>query len=165
MKHAYKTLLLLLFFSAKTFAQLPAQTVPAFNFYMLDKTAFANKNLASGKMLFFLFFDPTCDHCQHAMTNLNTHYNDYKKAAVYLICLDSKETINTFISKYAPDLKGKKNITLLQDTKNEFITKFHPRKYPSMFLYDSNKKLLDYEDNPESMFRFSKYINQPVKKT
>lgn len=160
MKYVCKTFLFVLLLSSKISAQIPTQTIPAFNFYTLDKTAFVNKNLTAGKMLFFLFFDPGCDHCQHAMANLNTHYNDYKKVTIYLISLDSKENINAFMSKYAPNLKGKKNIMLLQDTKNEFITKFQPRKYPSMFLYDSNKKLLDYEDNPESMVRFSKYINQ-----
>ena len=98
------------------------------------------------------------------MATLNANYEDYKKAAIYLICLSNKETINAFISKYAPNLKDKKNITLLQDTKNEFITRFQPRKYPSLFLYDSNKKLIYYTDEPENMPRFPKYIKATVKK-
>jgi hypothetical protein len=52
---------------------------------------------------------------------------------------------------------------MLQDTKNEFIVRFKPRKYPSMFLYSADKKLLDYEDNAESMFRFTNQLN-PVAK-
>jgi len=97
------------------------------------------------------------------MTNLNQHYEEYKKAAIYLISLDNKEKINQFINKYGPNLNGKKNVILLQDLKNEFITKFKPRKYPSMFLYSVEKKLIDYEDNEEGMFRFSKRINAPAK--
>jgi len=54
-------------------------------------------------------------------------------------------------------------VTMLQDTKNQFIIRFKPRKYPSLFLYDANKKLLDYEDNPENMFRFSKLLNTASK--
>jgi hypothetical protein len=52
---------------------------------------------------------------------------------------------------------------MLQDTKNEFITRFGPRKYPSMFLYAADKKLLGYDDNPANMARFSKQINAPAK--
>ena len=163
MKNTLKTLILLLFISVQISAQTPALTIPGFNFCRPDKSSFSNKNLEPGKMSFFFFFDSDCDHCQHAMMNLNQHYNDYKKTAIYLISLDDQQKINRFVNSYAPKLKGKENVTLLMDTKNEFIKKFQPRKYPSMFLYSPDKKLIDYEDNEESMFRFSKHLNTPVK--
>jgi peroxiredoxin len=146
-----------LFIANVTNAQ-PAQSIPTFDFYRFDKTVFTNKDLAQNKMLFFFFFDPTCEHCQQAMTNLNKNFKSYKTAAVYLICLDDAQTITTFINKYAPLLKGEKNVTLLRDTKNEFVARFKPIRYPSMFLYSSKKELLDYEDNANSMFRFLKYL-------
>ncbi|HEY6977961.1 MAG TPA: redoxin domain-containing protein [Chitinophagaceae bacterium] len=163
MQHTFKILTLFLLITFNVSAQTPALTIPDFNFFKLDNSVFTNKNLAPDKMLFFFFFDAECEHCQHAMTNLNQHYEEYKKAAVYLISLDSKEKIDQFMNKYGPNLNGKKNVTLLQDLKNEFIIKFKPRKYPSMFLYSVEKKLIDYEDNEESMFRFSKRINAPAK--
>jgi hypothetical protein len=98
------------------------------------------------------------------MTYLNANFKDYKKAAVYLISLDSIKAINNFLHKYGPNVVGQKNVTVLLDNKTEFIPKFKPRKYPSLFLYDANKKLLDYEDNPESMFRFSKLLNNTAAK-
>jgi peroxiredoxin len=150
--------------AAQPLAQPPAQTVPAFNFYKQDQTVFTNKNLASGKPLFFFFFDTDCDHCQVAMTNLNQHYQDYKSAAIYLISMDGWDKITGFMNRYATNLKGKANITLLQDTKNEFVDKFKPVKYPAMYLYSGNK-LVDYEDNEYSMFRFLKHLNTPVKKS
>jgi len=142
------------------FAQTPAKTVPQFDFVKLDNTSFTNQNFAKGTMLFFLFFDPECEHCQHAIMKLNKNYNDYKNTAMYLICLDGKDKINSFMQQYAPALIDKKNVTLLRDSKNEFITRFTPVRYPSMFLYDANKKLLDYEDNEESMFRFATTIKK-----
>jgi thiol-disulfide isomerase/thioredoxin len=141
--------------AAQVSATAPAQTVPVFEFSRFDKTPFTNKNLAPNKPLFFFFFDCTCDHCQHAMTYLNANFKDYKKAAIYLISLDNQQMINDFMHKYAPGVINQKNVTMLQDTNNQFIVRFKPRKYPSLFLYDADKKLLDYEDNPESMFRFS----------
>jgi peroxiredoxin len=141
----------------------PALTIPDFIFFKFDNSVFTNKNLAADKLLFFFFFDSDCEHCQHAMMNLNQHYQEYKKAAIYLISLDGQEKIGQFINKYGPNLNGKKNVTLLQDLKNEFIVRFKPRKYPSMFLYSAEKKLIDYQDNEESMFRFLKQLNAPAK--
>jgi peroxiredoxin len=163
MKRAFKILIVFLLLTCRVSAQTPALTIPDFNFFRLDKSLFTNKNLEADKMMFFFFFDSDCEHCQHAAMNLNQHYTEYKNAAIYLLSLDEQETINRFINTYAPNLKGKKNVTLLQDTKNEFINKFKPRRYPSMFLYSAEKKLLDYEDNEESMFRFLKQMKASVK--
>ena len=163
MKSVIKAVAFLLLTSSRMFAQVsaptPAQTVPAFEFSRFDKTSFTNKDLAAGKPLFFFFFDCTCDHCQHAMTYLNQNFTSYKKAGVYLISLDNQQMINAFLHKYAANVINQKNVTLLQDTKSQFIVRFKPRKYPSLFLYAADKKLLDYEDNPDSMFRFGKLLS------
>jgi len=163
MKSRIYVVVFFLLITSLLIAQTPAQTIPDFSFSKFDKTSFTNKNLATGKSLFFFFFDCDCDHCQHAMANLNEHYKDYKKAAVYLISLDNQEMMKAFMYRYAPNVISQKNVTMLQDTKNQFIIRFKPRKYPSLFLYDANKKLLDYEDNPENMFRFSKLLNTASK--
>ena len=163
MKSRIYVLVFFLLITSLLIAQTPAQTIPDFSFSKFDKTSFTNKNLATGKSLFFFFFDCDCDHCQHAMANLNEHYKDYKKAAIYLISLDVQQKIQAFMTKYSPAVTGQKNVTMLQDTRNEFIAKFKPIRYPSMFLYSADKKLLDYEDNAESMFRFIKQINAPAK--
>ena len=160
MKYLLTSILFWLCMLSTCYAQKPAKTVPQFDFVKLDNTTFTNQNLAKDKMLFFMFFDPGCEHCQHAMMNLNKNYNDYKNTSMYLICLDDKDKINSFIKQYAPVLLQQKNVTLLRDSKNEFITRFTPVRYPSMFLYDANKKLLDYEDNEESMFRFTTTIKK-----
>ena len=159
MKSMIRTLIFCLLVSFNVTAQTPAQTVPVFDFYKFDKTAFTNKNLTPGKMSFFMFFDCDCDHCQHAMTNLNKNFQEYKKAAVYLISLDDTDKIKAFMQKFGPNVNNQKNVTMLLDVRNEFITRFNPRKYPSMFLYSADKKLLAYEDNPDNMFRFLKQLN------
>ena len=167
MKSVVKSVVVLLLVSSHVVAQgsgpSPAQTVPAFEFSRFDKTPFINKDLAAGKPLFFFFFDCTCDHCQHAMTYLNKNFSEYKKAAVYLISLDNQQMVNAFLHKYGPNVINQKNVTILQDTKYQFIARFKPRKYPSLFLYAADKKLLDYEDNPDNMFRFTKLLNTASK--
>ena len=126
-------------YSVNTMAQVPAQTIPEFNFFRLDKSSFTNKNLAKEKKLFFIFFDSDCEHCQRAVAQINQHYAEIKKTALYLITLDPQQKINLFMGKYGSRLKGGKNVTLLQDKQYQFITKFQPKRYPSMFLYSPEK--------------------------
>ncbi|MEO6232802.1 MAG: redoxin domain-containing protein [Ferruginibacter sp.] len=155
--------LVLLLITGSGFAQSPAKTIPAFTFFKLDKTAFTDKNLAKDKLIFFCFFDITCEHCQHEMTQINEHINEFKRTAVYLITLNDQVGIDYFMNKYGKNLPADKKVTILRDTKNEFIKKFGPKMYPSVFLYGKNKKILLYDDNPESFPRFLKLIKSNAK--
>ena len=158
MKKLLNVLTLLIFISINTIAQKPATTIPEFNFFKLDNTYFTNKNLEKGKLLFFIFFDTECDHCQHAIKYMNEHYTAFNKTAVYLITQDVKSKIDVFMSKYGQNLRARKNITILQDLKLEFIQKFRPKKYPSMFLYSADKNLILYDDNEQNIPDFLKKI-------
>lgn len=153
----------MLLISAKIVAQTPAENIPIFNFFTKDKSAFTNSNLAQGKILFFVFFDATCDHCQHAVQYLNLHHEEFKQAAIYFITIDKPSIASSFFDKYGFNLKNKKNVKLLFDLNNEFILKFKPRKYPSLFLYSVQKKLLLYDDNEQNLPIFSKILNEKSK--
>jgi len=160
----FKTVLLLaLVLSAKVNGQGPAETIPVFNFLKQDKSSFTNKNLATGKVLFFVFFDTECDHCQRAIADINRNVKEFNKTAVYLLSLDNKEKVNNFLNTFGPSLRGKSNITLLQDVNNEFVRKFRPRKYPSLFLFSSKRELLLYDDNEQNIFRFIQLIKSNSK--
>jgi peroxiredoxin len=160
MKCIVKTVVLLLLVSGNLLAQGPAEKIPDFSFSRLNKNSFTNKDLELGKMIFFVFFDADCDHCQHAIQYISQHYQEFKKTAIYLITLDSQEAITRFMAKNARNLKDKKNVTLLQDPQYEFMRKFRPRKYPSMFLYSGKKDLIMYDDNEQNLFKFSQEINK-----
>jgi len=148
----------LLSFVIKGQAQTPAQTIPAFSFSGAGKGPFTNKDLARDRPLFFLFVDPECEHCQHAVRIIGENYTAFRKAAMYVISLDSREKLGAFIDKYGGALKAQKNVLLLQDNLNQFIVRFKPRRYPAMMLYSSKGVLLDYEDNPEAVFRIVKAL-------
>ena len=77
--------------------------------------------------------------------------------------LDSQEKIAAFMGKYGENLKDKKNVTILQDPKYDFMLKFKPRKYPSIFLYSAKKELIMYDDNEQNLSRFSQKINETGK--
>jgi peroxiredoxin len=148
--------------SAQITSQPPAQAIPEFQFVQFNNSPFTNQNLPKGKVIFFMFFDPDCDHCHQAIKSIGENLQSFKKIAIFLISVDDERKINQFMDTYGSQLKGLKNVTILQDKLQQFIVKFNPVRYPSMFLYSPEKKLLDYEDNPESLFRLVNVINKNV---
>ena len=167
MRYTINTLILLFLVSFNASAQIsgqpPAQSIPHFQFFNFDNTSFTDNDLPKGKIIFFMFLDPDCDHCQHAIKSIGEQYQAFKKTVIFLISIYDKNKINHFIDTYGSKLEGKKNVTVLQDKLQQFIVKFNPVRYPSMFLYSPEKKLLDYEDNPESVFRLVNTINKNAK--
>ena len=125
-------------------AQTPPSTLPDFSFYTLDSKTFSAKDVIAGKKSLFVFFDANCDHCQRAVSHLGRRYSDLKATSIYMVSLDSKEVINKFMTSFGKDLKDKKNVRILQDLKYQFIPRFHPKRYPALFLYSGQKKLMLY---------------------
>ncbi len=140
--------------STNIFAQKPAETIPHFSFTKLDNTPFTTKNLAVGKDMLFVFFDVTCDHCKETISSLSKRLKECNRVAIYLITLDDKPQISTFLTQHGPNLSKEKNVTILRDKKDQFITLFGPRKYPSVFLYSREKKLLLYDDQDLKLEKF-----------
>jgi thiol-disulfide isomerase/thioredoxin len=138
--------------------QVPAATIPAFSFSRVDNSSFTRENLVKGKQVFFVFFDTECDHCRHAIQYLDKQHNKLGNTAVYLLTLEDTERAKSFLSKFGYNLLAKKNVTLLRDTRSEFIAKFKPRKYPSLFLFSSTQRLLLYDDDPVSLPKFLQQI-------
>ncbi len=155
---SFIALLALLFSSGN--AQQPAASVPEFSFEKQDRSVFTKKDIPSGSIAFFVFFDTECDHCRHAIEYLNDHQQELSKAKLYLVTLDSREKVGPFLEKYGGKLKKAKNTMLLFDTKNQFITRFGPRKYPSLMLYSKDGKLLLYDDEEKNLPRFIEKIKK-----
>ena len=161
MKSIFQTIILLLGISVNIFAQSGhTQTIPQFTFFKTDKTPFTDKDLAQDKKAFFIFYDSDCEHCRHAIQFINSHIEAFSKATVCILTVDSKEKIEPFMDKYGSQLLGEKNVTILQDLNNEFIIKFKPRKYPSLFLYSANKQLMMYDDDEKKLPKFLKLLKK-----
>ncbi len=160
-KHLLGTFLLMLCFtSGEIFAQVPAQKMVPFTLFDVNGKPFTEKNISKDKLIFFLFIDPDCEHCQKAISDYNKNYEAFKQTSIYIISEGSFQILQSFLNKYAPGLSQKRNVTLLEDKKNTFISTFQPIRYPGMFLYDKDGKLLVYEDNDETIFRFVNFMKK-----
>lgn len=132
----------------------PASVIPEFTMFREDKTAFTNQQLNKEKLLFFLFFDVKCEHCRQAVQTISKRYGEMNNTYIHLVTLDQPEEVKAFLNKYGKNLLDKNNVSLFFDLRNEFIIKFKPRKYPSIFLYSPQRKLIIYDDNPEKLPKF-----------
>lgn len=122
----------------------PVQSIPNFTFYRMNGQAFSKKDLTKDKKIVIVFFDITCDHCQHELKAMSDNYEKFKKAEFYLVSLDEVAGIKGFVSKYAPKMSAKPNVTLLRDFNREFIIKFLPVQYPAMYVFSPKGHLIKY---------------------
>ena len=150
--------------SVKVSAQTPADTIPKFIFYNLDDTPFVNRNLATGKKIVFVLFDVNCEHCQQTIRTLNTRFKECENLSIYLVSKDNRVFIKNFMERFGSNLVDLKNVTALQDMRNQFIKQFSPRKYPSLFLYSTEQKLILYTDDDPTLNKFFETITDSSKK-
>lgn len=134
-------------------AQTPSPVVPDFHFLQKSGHLFDRSQLPAGKPLFFIFFDITCEHCQASLQYLDTQTPVLQKAWVGLVTLDPGPQATAFLNQYAPRLFRLPHAILLRDTRRQFIPLFRPRKYPSLFLYSAQQKLLRYSDEEKDLDR------------
>jgi hypothetical protein len=51
-------------------------------------------------------------------------------------------------------------VVWLRDSAAAFIAEFKPLKFPAMMLYSPSGKLVDYEDNENTVFRLVKLVRE-----
>lgn len=144
-------LILLSVLNLDSFAQTPAQQMPDFKFQKLDGKIFTKSQLNNGKNTLIFFFDATCEHCQRTAKTFNANTAKFKNINVVMISMDVPKGIETFLEIYAPALAKMKNVTVLQDDKNDFVYSFHPIKFPSIYVYNATGHLILYHDSDQGL--------------
>lgn len=150
MKKIY-LMILCAFLSFAALAQTPAPQMPDFKFQKLDGKTFSKAQLNNGKNTLIFFFDATCEHCQRTARTFNANTEKLKNINVLMISMDVPKGIETFLQVYAPTLAKMQNVTVLQDQRNDFVYTFHPKKYPSIYVYNASGHLILYHDSDKNL--------------
>ena len=146
-----------LFFTQIAISQI--KQIPDFKFTRLQSGSdFTRSNITKGTKTLFIFFDTECPHCMQAISEFNENEKYLNGVNVYLITKDKKEYAIPFLKNFGDKLIIKKNTVLLSDTYNQFIGRFLPRKYPSMFLFGPDQKLIIYSDEEKDIPAFIQNI-------
>lgn len=150
-----KILLFLVILSASMVSRSQVKSLPEFSFSRMDNGAsFTKKNITPDKKTFFIFFDTECPHCMQAITEYNKQEKSLNNINVMMITRDPKTDVVPFLKNFGPKLIIKKNVTVLSDKNNQFIARFLPRKFPSMFLFNKNNDLMLYSDEEKDIPKF-----------
>jgi len=158
MKQLFLALICCLFV-AKASAQMQPQALPTAVFYKKDGKPFSTAQMPTDKKTFIMFFDATCGHCQEVATHLSKQSSKLMKSNIYLVSMDEFRSIDYFMTNFAKPLLSMKNVTLLQDKKQAFIPMFKPDKYPSMYLYGTNKRLIKFSSDDKEVPKFLALMN------
>ncbi|MEQ7801415.1 hypothetical protein ABDJ41_16600 [Pedobacter sp. ASV1-7] len=140
--------------SANAQQPIPGTDMPKALFYKTDGGNFSTDLIPKGTKSMIILFDATCDHCQKVATNISKRSDELTNVNIYLVTQDEIRSVNYFMDNFAKPLKTMKNVTVLQDRDRIFIPLFHPKQYPSLYLYGKDKKLEFYSSDERDVPRF-----------
>jgi len=155
MKHLLITFLLLAS-SRFAFSQdpLPGSLMPKALFYKLNGKSFSTDQIGKDKKSLLMFYDATCEHCQQVALNLSKKSKELSRINIFMISLDEAKSINYFMGTFAKPLQAMKTVTVLQDRDMVFIPIFHPKQYPSLYLYGKDKRLTFFTNKENEVGKF-----------
>lgn len=133
---------------------IPGTDMPNAVFYKADGQSFSTASIPKGIPSLIMLFDATCEHCQKVATNISKRSKELAKVNVYLVSQDEFRSINYFMDNFGKPLKIMKNVNILQDRDHVFIPLFHPKQYPSLYLYGKDKKLEFYSSDERDVAKF-----------
>lgn len=107
-----------------------------------------------------VFYDPGCGHCQELGHSFSQNWEKWSdEVNFYFISMTEKELVDTYVDKYAKNLKGKKNVVFLFDEKGEFIYRFDPKNFPSTYIYTADtRQLIEMYDGANTTKDMEKYL-------
>jgi len=116
------------------------EKLPEFAYNTLDGKKFTNTDLKQNERLMIVYFNPHCEICQDETSNILENINYFQDIQIVMVSPSSKEEIQKFVNKYK--LNKYYQITVLHDKDDTFYKKFEAVGYPTMYLYDTNDKMI-----------------------
>lgn len=116
------------------------ETLPDFEFKTLDNTPFTHANLKENTTTIFLYFNSTCDFCQHEAQSISENLEQFTAVQFVFVSTEEIPIIQEFEETYK--LNNQSNITFLHDSTDTFSSRFGASSIPFLLIYDTNGNLL-----------------------
>ena len=116
-------------------------TVPPFKILLADSLNFYSKDqLAQGKPLLLMVFNPDCSHCQHETEQLREKKDAFKDFQIVMITLQPLWEMNAFVEKYK--VAEIPNVVTGKDVYYFSPSFFRYRNLPFHALYNARGELI-----------------------
>lgn len=115
--------------------------LPTFKILLADSlTCLSSESITCGNKLIFIYFSPTCEHCQKEMQAIIANRKKLNKVKIFMVTNDPFSDLKTFYEKY--HLQNEPNIFAGKDYEYSFYKQFLPSAVPYIAIYNGNKYLI-----------------------
>jgi peroxiredoxin len=127
-------------FNEKKEAERRIQNLPQAEFVSLTGEEVNLHDFDPGKPMVIVYFHPECDHCHYEAKEIGQNAAAFNHCQVVLVTSDdSLKRVENFYNEY--HLWELTNIEVLLDPYNRFKKVFGKAVVPSVYIYNSNRKL------------------------
>jgi len=117
------------------------KTLPTFDLLRTDSSHFKSSSVKKGEPVMLIYFSPTCDHCQHFISDILKNMQSFKNYQIILVTyIDLPE-----IKKFENDYQLNKYKNIVAGTEGTAFTVryfYNVGTFPFTALYDKNKTLV-----------------------
>jgi hypothetical protein len=114
--------------------------LPDFDILSLDSVHFIHtKDLRTGAPILFMYFSPTCDHCQQQTRDLLAHHEALRDTKIYMLTNEPAADARKFYQQFRLDTA--RNVFVGLDYQYSFYRLFKPSEIPYFAIYDRDKTL------------------------
>ena len=134
------------------------RVIPSIDWLLKDSsTHLTSNNIPYGKPFIVMAFSPYCPHCQAEIRDIITNIESFKKTPIYLITFFPISDLRQFFTQF--QLSRYPNITVAEDSKNEFLSFFNYHIIPFTAIYDAQKRLARGIQGRAEIDQVKKFIN------
>jgi peroxiredoxin len=117
------------------------QLLPQLMYYTLDAELFNNNKLPDNSGLILLYLNPSCEVCHKELKQILDNMDYLKGMEIVLISPSPRAELEEFAQQY--ELAKYSQITMLHDPRDFFYRQFKLAGYPSLYVYNSKKELIN----------------------
>jgi len=140
-------------YNEKKEAEKRIQTLPQAEFVSLTGKEVNLHDFDPEKPMVIIYFHPECDHCHYEAREIGQNAAAFRHCQVVMVTSDdSLKRVENFCAEY--HLWELNNIEVLHDPNHRFKKVFGKAVVPSVYIYNSNRKLKRYfpgETKPEAI--------------
>lgn len=130
-------------------AYLRFPTMPPFTLLKPDSTELKRDDLPKGRKLLFMYFSPTCEHCQHQTKDMLSEIEKLKDVQILMATYQPFDEMKKFYADYK--IANYKNISMGRDRAFFFPPFYKMNNLPYLALYDAKGNLITTFDGNRSM--------------